>query len=355
MTEIGSETTIIKKKRPTSFWLAIILGILLGLSLLLNLCLIIALASKFIEKGISIADFDRDYQEVFVMGERTAQDKILRIPVSGPIISISGQGMGCFWGGHEDIVESIITALKKAKDDHKIKAIIFEVNSPGGGITECDQIHKEIQRFKGKRPEVPIIVSMGDMAASGGYYISAPANKIIARPTTLTGSIGVIAYFMNIEDLYQKIGLKDVVIKSGDKKDMGSVTREMTEEEKTLFQEMIDEMYQRFIRIIDEGRQNLNHEEIQKLADGRVYTGEQALKNGLVDELGDLEDSVATAKKLANLTEAKVVGYKKHRTFFDLFEMVTPRSNAQLDLLANLDRLVWSKNIPRLFYMWISK
>lgn len=343
MVETTQESNMVKKKKPTSFWVATILGILLLLSALVNFILLITLAITFSPSEVS--DELSRYNEVFVTGSPKATNKILRISVSGVLY----EGEEIF-GGHYDTVKLVINSLKKAKSDNDIKAVIFHINSPGGGITECDQIYNEILRFKESRPNVPIIVSMDKVAASGGYYISTLADKIIARPTTITGSIGVIAHLINVEGLSEKIGLKSEVIKSGDKKDLGSAWRKMTAEERAIFQEIINEMYQRFVKIVVDGRKNLNRETVLKLADGRIYTGEQALKNGLIDELGDFEDSIKSAKKLANLSEARVVEYKKKKGFLE--ELFGAKSTAQFDLVSNFNRLLLQRNTPQLLYLW---
>jgi protease-4 len=318
-----------------------------------NAILILALIGTSFKTTVTETVEGRRYDEIFITGEKDASDKILCIPVAGIIM----RGGSFLWRGsqREDIVDSVINALKRAQDDSQIKAIILRVNSPGGGITECDQIHKEIIRFKEKRPDVQIIAFMDSVAASGGYYISAPAHRIVATPTTLTGSIGVIIDLINIEGLYEKLGLKDMVFKSGAKKDMGSATREITDEEKEIFQGIINEMYQRFVKVVDEGRKNLDETQVLKLADGRIYTGVQALQNGLVDELGDFKDSIEIAKRLVHLTRARVIEYKKHWNFFEWLETAIQHFNPQLNLVAQINELTLERYTPRFLYLWAIK
>lgn len=340
-----------RKHKPISFWMAIILGILLGVSVVFNIILTVALMGSFFSMSSTASVGKTQYHEVFIAGEADADDKILCIPVSG--IIVKGRGSNLFgFSQQEDLVDRILNALKQAEDDLKIKAIIFKINSPGGGISACEQIHKEIIRFKEKRPDVFIIACMDAVAASGGYYISAPADRIVASPLTITGSIGVIMGLINIEGLYNKLGLKHMVFKSGDKKDMGSATRELTEEERKIFQGIIDEMYQRFVKVVDEGRKNLDKSKILELADGRVYTGTQALQNGLIDELGDFKDTIEITKKMANLTQARVIKYKKRWTFFEFMEMASQYFSPRADIATQISEFTLEKHTPRFLYLW---
>lgn len=344
------ETKPLSKRKPGSFWMAIILGVLLLFSVVINFILGLALIGVSFTTSLAESIEKKRYDEVFVEGEKDATDKILCIPVSGIIM----RGYSDFWGisRRENLVDSVLDALKYAQTDSHVKALILKVNSPGGGITECDEIHKEIIRFKEKNPGVLLVVFIDALGASGGYYISAPADRIIAAPTSLTGSIGVIIDLLNIEGLYGKLGLKDVVFKSGPKKDMGSATREITDEEKEIFQGIINEMYQRFVKVVDDGRKNLDEAQVLKLADGRIYTGNQALQNGLVDELGDFQNTIEVTKKLAHLTRARVIEYKRRRGFLEWLETANQEFHPQLRLIAQIERLTLEKDIPRILYLW---
>ncbi|MBI4711900.1 MAG: signal peptide peptidase SppA [Planctomycetes bacterium] len=328
-------------KRPLSFWLAIILGVLLVISAVINLVLLVALAGSIVPTA---ASDQKHYREKAIGGDAFSANKVLVIPIKGVIMSTDSDAS--IWGVRHDPVESVVDALEKARADRLVKAIILDVNSPGGGITACHRIHTALKRFKQSRPEVPIISSMAEVSASGGYYVSTPAHRIIAQPTTITGSIGVIANFLNIEGLFHKIGLKSEVIKSADKKDIGSGTRPMTEEERKILQDLIDEMYQRFINVVVEGRNNLTREKIIELADGRIYTGEQALKNGLVDELGDREDAFRIAKEKAGITSARLVEYQKQIGFWEIFGA---RNNYPL---MDIQKIIMEKDTPNFLYLW---
>ncbi|MFH1227721.1 MAG: signal peptide peptidase SppA [Planctomycetota bacterium] len=333
-----------RKGRSAGFWVSIILGILLVFSVMVNFILLIALAAK----GGNIGQFSkRDFDETFVQGTSSAGQKILYITVAGPIIRDMSTSI---FGQKSDPVTMVAESLEMAKKNYDIKAIILEVNSPGGGITESDQIYNDLMRFKKARPEVKIVTSMDSVAASGGYYISMASDRIVARPTTITGSIGVIMGMLNIEELFKKIGVTQIIFKSGAKKDMFSSTREMSEEEEEIAQALITEMYDRFVNIVVSGRKNLDKEKILKLADGRIYTGQQALENGLIDELGDFNDAFEITKKLAGLTDARVVRYKKRWSFGEMFLSSMQSFRPSVNLFP--ENSAFSMDTPRFMYLW---
>ncbi|MFB1098075.1 signal peptide peptidase SppA [Terribacillus sp. JSM ZJ617] len=202
---------------------------------------------------------------------------------------------------------AFLEQLEQAGMDDTVGGVIIEVNSPGGGVVESAEIHDkvvEIQEEYGK----PVYVSMGNTAASGGYYLAASANKIVAHPATLTGSIGVIMSSLNYAELADKIGIKEEVIKSAEHKDIMSGARDMTDEERDILQSIIDDMYADFVQVIVDGR-GMPEDKVRELGDGRVYSGKQAMENGLVDDLGDLEDTIAMMKEEQGLENAEVFEY----------------------------------------------
>ena len=203
--------------------------------------------------------------------------KIGVIPIEGPILES----------------QSIVSQMVKFKKNKAIKAIILRIDSPGGGVGPSQEIYREVRRtIKTKR----VIVSMGSLAASGGYYVAAGANKIVASPGTITGSIGVIMQFVQLKELLKKIGISMEVLKSGEFKDIGSPHREMSDEEKELIQELIVDIQDQFVEAVAEGR-NLPVETVREIADGRVFSGAKAKELGLVDLLGNFQDAVDLAKK----------------------------------------------------------
>ncbi|MFK4391932.1 protease-4 [Peribacillus frigoritolerans] len=183
--------------------------------------------------------------------------------------------------------------LKMAEENDDIKGIILRVNSPGGGVVESAEIHEKILDIK--KVKKPVYVSMGSMAASGGYYISAPADKIYASPETMTGSLGVIMHGYNYEKLAKKYGVEFETIKSGPHKDIMSPTREMTGEEREILQNMINNSYDQFVKVIADGR-GMTEKEVREIADGRIYDGRQAKENHLIDDFGHLDDVIAAMK-----------------------------------------------------------
>ncbi|MBO0720412.1 MAG: signal peptide peptidase SppA [Blastocatellia bacterium] len=242
-------------------------------------------------------------------------DRIAVVPVEGVI--------------NDDLAKEVDRHLKQYGDDARVKAIILRINSPGGGVSASQEIYREVKRIKDERKK-KVVVSMASVAASGGYYIACPADKIFANPGTITGSIGVIAEWFNFKELAAWAKVKPVVFKSGEFKDTGSPTRDLTDREKKYFQGMIDELYGQFVSAVTEGRKGkgeeaggLTEESIKKLADGRVYTGEGAKRYGLIDEIGNYEDAVKDAAKLVGIKgEPQIVTPPKPREGLSILDLL---------------------------------
>lgn len=213
--------------------------------------------------------------------------------------------------------QEFIKSIKELREDDRVRAILIRVDSPGGGVGPSQEMYREIVRTIETKP---VVVSLGSIAASGGYYIAAPGSHIVANPGTVTGSIGVISYFPNLQGLFDKIGYSMVIIKSGQYKDIGNPARDMTTEERALLQDTIDETYVQFVRDIALARK-LPEEKVREFADGRIFTGETALHLGLVDSLGNYEDAVRKAASLGKIEgDPKVIIVKKKkRSLLDLF------------------------------------
>jgi len=207
---------------------------------------------------------------------------------------------GLIVDSHEYIIQ-----LNKFRDNKRIKAVVLRIDSPGGVVGPTQEIYEEVKKFVLKKP---LIVSMGSVAASGGYYIAAPATKIVANPGTITGSIGVLMKLSNIQGLLGKVGLKSFVLKSGTFKDTGSPVRPMTKEDRRILQEVIDSLHGQFVTAVSEGRK-ISIEEVRKIADGRIFSGEQALQQKLVDRLGNFQDAVAVAAKMTGIKEEPKLVY----------------------------------------------
>jgi protease-4 len=211
--------------------------------------------------------------------------------------------------------DRVVDELRDYADDSSIKAIVLRIDSPGGGVVPSQEIYNAVKyaRKEGKK----VVVSMGSVAASGGYYVAAAADKIVANPGTLTGSIGVKMEFANLEKLLEKIGIQGMVVKSGEYKDIGSPYRPMTDPEKKLLQGVIDDVQSQFVTAVASGR-NLQEADVRAIADGRIFTGQQALGLKLVDQMGDLNDSIRLAGSLAGIKgRPHVVEKRKKIPFFD--------------------------------------
>ena len=278
----------------------------------------------------------------------TGKAKVLLIDISGVISSQEKDGLR----PAPSMIASVKEQLTRAAKDEHVKAVVLRINTPGGTVTASDIIHHELKQFKASR-KIPIIASIMDVGASGGYYIAAAADAVLAHPSSVTGSIGVIMLTVNARGLLEKIGVEATAVTSGPRKDMGSPFRVMTVEERAIFQGLIDSFYQRFLTIVQEGRANLQMEQIKKLADGRIYTGEQAKAAGLVDEIGYLEDAIELAKKKAGLMEAQVVTYKRpgeysNNVYSKLFEPSGLAGLADLDLMSFV-----RGGSPQFMYLWM--
>ncbi|CAN5680757.1 hypothetical protein BH24ACT20_BH24ACT20_17570 [soil metagenome] len=252
--------------------------------------------------GGSVSAAPETYEEEYVSGE--GADKIAVIPVEG---LISPTDSGVAGTVPTTTPEGMRDALLQAEEDESVKAVIIEINSPGGGVTASDRMYQDILDFKESSGK-PVLASMGTTAASGGYYIATAADEILAGETTLTGSLGVILQLPNFTEAADKIGFKQNIIKSGEFKDMGSSFRDITPQEREIFQEIVDENYDEFVEVIVEGR-DLPEQRVRELADGRIYSGKQAENLNLVDSLGDLEEASRNARNRADVGEATLVRY----------------------------------------------
>jgi len=233
----------------------------------------------------------------------SGEDRIALIRVEGVILD----------------AQQTVGDLKKFGESPSVKAIVLRIDSPGGGVVPSQEIHDAVMRVRNKQNKA-VVASMGTVAASGGYYIAAATDRIIANPGTLTGSIGVIMELANLEGLLKKIGVENVVVKSGRHKDIGSPFRKMSDEDRRILQSVMDDVHTQFIEAVAEGR-SLDVSDVQPLADGRIFTGRQAKEIKLVDELGDLDDAIRLAADLAGIEgEPKVVEPRKRFSVRELIE-----------------------------------
>lgn len=286
-------------------------------------------------------------QEYNVSGD--GKDKILLVDLSGVISSESREGFYTY----PSLLATIKEELAKAAKDERVKAMVVRINSPGGTVTASDIIYHELKSFKAAR-NIPIVASIMDVGASGGYYIASAADAVMAHPSSVTGSIGVIMLTVNARGLLEKVGVEANAVTSGPRKDMGSPFRQMLPEERAIFQSVIDSFYERFLQVVREGRPNLSAEQVKKLADGRIYSGEQAKQSGLVDEIGYLDEAVDLAKKKAGLTEAKVITYRRPGEYQNNVYSRLMGNGSGMANLANLDLLSLVRGgTPQFMYLWM--
>lgn len=242
-------------------------------------------------------------QGVMGLGEAVAV-----IPVEGTLVS--GEPPSGLTRARNAYSAEIVRFIEQAQANPTVKAIVVRVDSPGGGVVASDEIYQAVHKVK-----KPVVVSMGSVAASGGFYISCGADEVFANPNTLTGSIGVISIVPNIEGLLDKIGVKMYVMESGPHKE-GGTFQPFTEEEREIWEGIIEETYDNFVQVVIEGRK-LPEERVRGLADGRVYTGQQALEAGLVDELGNLPEAVARAAELGGIVgKPRIIPYRPRPSLF---------------------------------------
>ncbi len=340
------------KPRKSRGWMifAIILLVVLMFSLLINY-------TQFISRALS---FNRSFTpgitrevgprlEECLLKDNDAHFKIAVVSVDGIITDRAADQAG------NSMVDVIKAQLDRAKEDDRVKAVILKVDSPGGEVMASDEINKAIREFQDKAKK-PVICSMGSLAASGGYYISAPCRWIVANDLTITGSIGVIMETLNIRRLMDKVGVEPDVYKSGKYKDMLSglrSTNEIPPEEHAMVQKLINDTYDKFKGVVRDGRAQAHAQnkkdgkplapDWESYADGRVLSGTDALKYGFVDQLGDFNDAVKTAKKIAAISSANLVEYRERYDISEFLRMFgqseTAAHDIKLDLGMNLPKL----------------
>jgi protease-4 len=234
------------------------------------------------------------------------RDKVVIIDVEGMIMNLRSSSL---LGSGENPMSLFREKLDLAADDPHVKAVVLRLNSPGGAVTASDIMYRDLLHFREKTHK-PVVACMMDVAASGAYYLAMGCDWVYAHPTTVTGSIGVIMSLYNAAGLFAKVGLATNPIKSGPNKDLGNPGRPMTDEERAILQCMVNGFYDQFVKVVAAGR-HLPEDRVRALADGRVYTGVDAQRFGLVDEVGYLEDAVRTAKRLAGIDDARLVAYDR--------------------------------------------
>lgn len=258
------------------------------------------------------------FTEVWSSGQ--GETKVIRIPIKGEIMMEDGE-TSLFSSG-QGTAANALASIRRAIGDPSVSGIILDIDSGGGGITACDVIYHALEEFKASADKRVVVAVFGDVAASGAYYVAAAADSIIGRPTTLTGSIGVLMQSINFQDLARKVGVRDVTIKSGQNKDILNPFQDLTEEQKQMLQEVVDELHDRFVRIVAENRK-LDEADVRAFADGRVFTARKALDLGLLDDIGHWETAVDKAVELLGVEEVKIYRYEREFSFSELLRART--------------------------------
>jgi len=284
--------------------------------------------------------------------EGSGRAKILLMDVSG-FLSDEGGAPGLVIGApappRVPLLVRVREELTKAAGDPDVRALVVRINSAGGTVTASDVIYRELDLFK-RGTGRPVVAVMLDVAASGGYYIALAADTIVAHPTSVTGSIGVVMVTLSAEGLLQKLGLSTTTIKSAERKDMGSPFRALTDEERKIFQAVIDSLYGQFVAKLAESRK-LPLETARKVADGRIYTAQQALDLKLIDRIGYMPDAVEVAKRAIGVEEARVVVYRRPRAYSaTYYARAEPPAGAVEGSLAQLGTVLGAG--PRFLYFW---
>jgi protease-4 len=336
--------------RPVSFFVALFLALLLLISGAINIfLLLVVMASGAPSMAGGTVEADEGYQIVAVAGDLEADDHILQIAVEGAI----AEGASPVIGADGGTVSHVRRQLRLAGKDDKIKAVLLRINSPGGGVTDSDEIYLLIKDFR-ERHRKPVLAYLGDVAASGGYYIAAACDRIVCRPTSITGSIGVIMSSFNLAKLMDDVGVsvETVISPNTPYKDMLSFSRPMTDGERGILGSIVEEMYQRFVDIVDAGRPELSRAHVLALADGRIYSANQAHANGLVDEILQPEAAIDALQKLAGLARAKVVEQRRIPTLMERLLGVPAAAASEPSLASTLSRFANQTTGSHLLYFW---
>ena len=294
--------------------------------------------------SVELGEGEYKFREITIAGSGE-EEKLVCIPISGVIATSQPMGVG------SPALDLWCAQIRKAEDDQRVQGLVLVLDSPGGEITASDILYRSVMRYR-ERTGKPVVACMMDLAASGAYYVASAADRIVAHPTTITGSIGVLMPLYDVTGLMDKIGVKSETVKSVPLKDMASPFSRRSDEQKKrerqILEAVLDEMHQRFVNVVAEGR-GLDIETADELADGRIFTGEQALQKKLVDKVGYREDAIEMAMEMAKLRAARVVRYKRVVSVGEFFGSIVkgPRLSLDLQIAGGLSR--WSRPM----YLWV--
>lgn len=321
--------TFERPRKKSSVW-RVFWGVLFGLSVLANVGMFLLLIGAF----VFIASGQTRQYEVAVVREGSPAQRIVLVDLSGII--------------DDDEADEVHRQLRAARRDRNVRGLVVRVNSPGGTVSGSDRIYEELRKYREEEKQ-PVVAFMQGVAASGGYYASVACEKIVAEPTAITGSIGVILSHFVFEDLLQnKLGIQPVFLAAGAKKDWPSSFRTPTEEELTYLRErLLTPAYDRFVEIVRQGRADaLTADQVRRLADGSIYAAPRALEVKLIDQVGYLDDAIATVASMAGLTDAQVIEYRRPFSLMGLLE-------AKSDAAPKLDRAtLYELSAPQVMYLW---
>ena len=287
----------------------------------------------------------------------SGRDKVLLVDVSGMITGLEGErSLGLVT--EESMVARLQEELLRARDDKRVQALVLRINSPGGEVTASDTIYREIMRFK-EETKRPVIAALRDVATSGAYYVALAADQILASPTTVTGSIGVIIVGLNVQGLMSKLGIRDQTVKSGLHKDILSPFRDTTAEERAIVQGVIDELHGRFIGLVAARRGGLSRADLEQLGDGRIFTASRAAEIGLVDRIAYVDEAIEAATEAAGIEQARVVMYHRPGEYRDnlysgagLLPAIARRTADRTEILGVTVGLPREAG-PRFMYLWV--
>ncbi|GBF49816.1 serine protease [Leptospira ryugenii] len=293
-----------------------------------------------------------NFEEKLISGK--GKDKILLIPIEG-VISDESREATLFGGGRESLVATVKESLKFAERDKQIKGIILKINSPGGTVTASDIIYEEIDRFR-KKTGIPVFSIFMDTAASGAYYIAMATDFLGAHPTTVTGSVGVIMQNVNVKEGLDKLGIKDQSYTSGPNKALGSPLIETSPEQKRILQSIVDNLFDRFFKVVKKGRPNVPESRLKEICDGRIFTAEQAKKEGMVDAIGYFDDFVLQMtlhpKYQGDRTDSpRIIIYQRGSTRLENVYMANEPNNNP-STLTSIEGWISPKSSARFFYLW---
>ncbi len=303
MSELASDREGGKAGRPRGRWRRRLLALLLIVSLLTN-----AVLFNLVQERTG-----RPYREVFVSGERDAEDKLVIIPINGLLTASSASALR--------------STLRRLEKDQRVRGVLLRVDSPGGTVTATDRMYHELLEYKRQRQDTsntafPVVTFIQGLGASGAYYLACATDEVIAEPTALVGSIGVRMTFFNVSGLLSEWQVQVETFKSGPLKDAGSPFRPLTDEERKRFMQLIRHYYQTFLDVVREGRRDrIVEEQLPHIANGDVYVADEALQHGLIDRIGYLDDAIERVRELTGLERLRVVELRRGWRLTDLFQL----------------------------------